>query len=126
MCGNHLFSDTLLPLDPAQDAPLLAVSRRFAPTSFFLCLLMLQKWAVRQFWPPWEWRATEHGRSGHAASRPSAPSTNGSAATAFTCGTKRYCREMASCAEARFYLSQCGLTRLDGDGDGIPCEKLCR
>ena len=42
------------------------------------------------------------------------------------CGTKRYCQEMASCEEARFYLTQCGLTRLDGDGDGTPCESLCR
>ena len=44
----------------------------------------------------------------------------------FTCGGKRYCGEMTSCAEARFYLTRCGLTRLDGDGDGIPCESLCR
>lgn len=28
--------------------------------------------------------------------------------------------------EARFYLTRCGLTRLDGDGDGVPCEALCR
>jgi endonuclease YncB( thermonuclease family) len=42
------------------------------------------------------------------------------------CGDKHYCREMASCEEAKFYLTQCGLTRLDGDGDGAPCEKLCR
>ena len=26
---------------------------------------------------------------------------------------------MTSCAEARFYWSQCGLTRLDGDHDGV-------
>ncbi|KAA2211362.1 hypothetical protein F0Q34_20475 [Pseudoroseomonas oryzae] len=33
---------------------------------------------------------------------------------------------MASCAEARFHLAQCGLTRLDDDRDGVPCERLCR
>jgi hypothetical protein len=43
----------------------------------------------------------------------------------FSCGTKRKCGEMSSCAEARFYLEECGLTRLDGDGDGVPCEALC-
>ena len=32
---------------------------------------------------------------------------------------------MRNCAEATFYLTECGLTRLDGDGDGIPCEALC-
>ena len=42
------------------------------------------------------------------------------------CGEKRYCREMTDCAEAKMYLNQCGLRRLDGDSDGVPCESLCR
>ncbi|WP_432706954.1 excalibur calcium-binding domain-containing protein [Hydrogenophilus thermoluteolus] len=25
-----------------------------------------------------------------------------------------------------FYLSVCGLMRLDRDRDGVPCEKLCQ
>jgi len=33
---------------------------------------------------------------------------------------------MTSCAEAQLYHTQCGLDTLDGDGDGIPCESLCR
>lgn len=41
------------------------------------------------------------------------------------CGAKRRCDDMDSCAEARHYLTECGIGRLDGDGDGIPCEKLC-
>ena len=45
--------------------------------------------------------------------------------TGLSCGGKRYCGEMDSCAEANFYLNQCGLGRLDGDGDGVPCEKIC-
>ena len=44
----------------------------------------------------------------------------------FQCGDKQYCKQMSSCAEAEFHLSSCGLTKLDGDGDGIPCESLCR
>ena len=44
----------------------------------------------------------------------------------FQCGEKQYCKEMLSCAEAKFYLASCGLTKLDGDGDGMPCESLCR
>ncbi len=52
------------------------------------------------------------------------PSPGGAAI--FTCGSKRYCKEMSSCAEAMFYLRHCGLTRLDGNGDGIPCNRLCR
>lgn len=74
--------------------------------------------------PPWEWR--------RAGKQPSQSPSNGTAtrqpksSAGFTCGSKRYCREMTSCAEARFYLEQCGLSRLDGDHDGVPCESLCR
>ena len=42
-----------------------------------------------------------------------------------SCGSKRYCGDMRSCAEAQYYYRQCGVSRLDGDKDGIPCEKLC-
>ena len=41
------------------------------------------------------------------------------------CGSKRYCRQMNSCEEAKAFLSQCGLSRLDGDKDEVPCEVLC-
>jgi len=81
-------------------------------------------WALpeAQIMPPWEWRAAERTAPGNAApSRPAA-----SVATGFTCEGKRICGQMGSCAEARFYLNQCGLSRLDGDKDGVPCEKLCR
>lgn len=42
------------------------------------------------------------------------------------CGSKRTCKQMSSCAEARHYLNVCGVSRLDRDGDGVPCETLCR
>lgn len=41
------------------------------------------------------------------------------------CSAKRTCGEMNSCAEANFYLDECGVSRLDGDGDGVPCESIC-
>ena len=48
-----------------------------------------------------------------------------SASLKVVCGSKRYCRQMDSCEEARAFLNQCGLSRLDGDKDGVPCEVLC-
>jgi hypothetical protein len=41
------------------------------------------------------------------------------------CGEKTYCTQMTSCAEAMFHFQVCGLARLDGDRDGMPCERLC-
>jgi len=66
--------------------------------------------------PPWNWRRGDREPK----------STASTSAEDFVCGVKRYCREMISCAEARFHLEQCGLTRLDGDSDGVPCEAICK
>ena len=82
-------------------------------------------WADANPMAPWDYR---HGGKQKEArdtlitprEPPISPDNNA------VCGGKHYCREMTSCEEAKFYLTQCGLTRLDGDGDGIPCEKLCR
>lgn len=52
--------------------------------------------------------------------------SNSSKTSLSKCGTKRYCKQMASCKEAYYFLNKCGLNRLDGDKDGIPCESLCR
>lgn len=42
----------------------------------------------------------------------------------FDCA-KKYCREMSSCAEARYQFETCGYHNLDGDNDGVPCENVC-
>ena len=42
------------------------------------------------------------------------------------CGTKRHCGQMETCGEAIYYLRRCGVDGLDGNGDGVPCESLCR
>ncbi|MBF0350955.1 MAG: excalibur calcium-binding domain-containing protein [SAR324 cluster bacterium] len=33
---------------------------------------------------------------------------------------------MTSCDEAKFYLNSCGVSSLDSDKDGTPCESLCK
>lgn len=51
---------------------------------------------------------------------PTTPTTG-----SYTCGSKKYCSEMTTCEEAKYYLNSCGLSRLDADKDGIPCESIC-
>jgi hypothetical protein len=41
----------------------------------------------------------------------------------FQCSGKIYCSEMSSCDEAKFYLRNCPGTKMDGNNNGIPCEK---
>jgi len=40
----------------------------------------------------------------------------------YSCNGKIYCSEMTSCEEATYYQRHCPGTKMDGDGDGVPCE----
>jgi endonuclease YncB( thermonuclease family) len=64
--------------------------------------------------PPWVWRRGQR------------TSSKSDAVADTQCGSKRYCREMISCEEAKFYLRQCGRSSLDGNQDGVPCNSICR
>ncbi|WP_419533352.1 excalibur calcium-binding domain-containing protein [Endozoicomonas sp.] len=41
----------------------------------------------------------------------------------YSCTGKQYCSQMRSCEEALFYLNNCPNTKMDSDGDGVPCER---
>jgi endonuclease YncB( thermonuclease family) len=80
---------------------------------------------------PWEWRRgvrvgtgdqpTAVMPQGLFSPAPGSPAANAQ----FSCAGKRVCRQMNSCAEAHYYLERCGVSSLDGNGDGEPCEMLC-
>jgi hypothetical protein len=39
------------------------------------------------------------------------------------CDGRRYCSQMKSCKEATFFIKNCPNTSMDGNSDGIPCQK---
>ena len=41
----------------------------------------------------------------------------------FACDGRQHCSQMASCAEATYFIQHCPNTKMDGNNDGIPCEK---
>jgi hypothetical protein len=96
------------------------VFRRFSQDPALLQLEDEARAAERGLWslpvdqrvPPWEWR--KNTRSEPAERARSA------------CDPAPRCDRIADCAEARRLLAQCGPVGLDGDGDGVPCEKICR
>ena len=103
--------------------------------------------------PPWEWRASkkERNREYHTASdapviimgeksRPTPePSiwakvkgaltgsntrdSDSSTANQYRCDGRTYCSQMTSCEEAKFFLQNCPGAKMDGNHDGVPCEK---
>ena len=53
---------------------------------------------------------------------PAAATTQG-----FRCDGRTRCSQMRSCAEATYFLRNCPGVKMDGDGDGVPCERQwCR
>ena len=46
-----------------------------------------------------------------------------SAAARFRCDGRTHCSQMTSCEEATFFLRNCLGTQMDGDNDGVPCER---
>ena len=58
-----------------------------------------------------------------AAATKSATSPSSAVDAAFTCDGRKYCSQMSSCAEAKYFLANCAGVKMDGDGNGIPCEK---
>lgn len=78
-------------------------------------------WAATRPMPPWEFRHRDdppsyRPRSYSAARAPSSSSGN----------CRKTCGQMTSCAEAMSYIRRCGGAKLDRDGDGVPCESLCK
>ena len=68
------------------------------------------------------WNTAARGAPEQAHRAPPARSTP-DRRNEFQCSGKTKCSQMISCDEAQFYLAHCPDTLMDGDGDGIPCER---
>ena len=44
----------------------------------------------------------------------------------YKCDGRQYCSQMNSREEAEFFTRNCPNTKMDGDGDGVPCENDTR
>jgi hypothetical protein len=52
-----------------------------------------------------------------------APSGAAESTPEYACDGRTRCAEMRSCEEAKYFLQHCPGVKIDGDGDGIPCER---
>jgi hypothetical protein len=86
-------------------------------------------WAGSGIVPPWEWRKNAKVSW---QENPDPPviligSESGGSRVSFRCDGRTYCSQMTSCAEATFFIRNCPGTKMDGDRNGVPCEKQwCR
>lgn len=62
-----------------------------------------------------------------AASAAAPPEPNASGQASRRCDGRLHCAQMSSCDEATWFLRHCPGVRMDGNGDGVPCERQwCR
>lgn len=43
--------------------------------------------------------------------------------SSWVCDGRKRCSQMHSCEEATWFIQHCSGMEMDGDGDGIPCER---
>lgn len=79
-------------------------------------------WQDRQPINPADWRSGNHKGADltQKVQMPSSPSTM------VNCQWKRSCKQFVDYADALRHFQQCGWQELDGNRDGIPCNKLYR
>jgi hypothetical protein len=41
----------------------------------------------------------------------------------FSCDGRTHCSQMRSCEEATYFIEHCPNTKMDGNNDGVPCER---
>lgn len=83
-------------------------------------------WAQSDPTPPWDWRRQYPNIDRNPVVSPVRTSPVESTLSINpACSPRKHCSAMRSCEEARRYMQQCGGGTMDGDGDGVPCEKLC-
>ena len=88
--------------------------RRFLPVIIIVGAVVL-----------WQRMHQQHGRvmAGAAAPTTLLGSEVGLKATSFKCDGRVYCSQMTSCAEATYFLQNCPTVKMDGNKDGVPCER---
>ena len=92
---------------------------------FILALLALAPW---QAYGQYQSRGatSAEAQCNAEVAQPKAPASTRRPATPvsqFKCDGRTYCSQMTSCAEATFFLKNCPGVKMDGNNDGVPCER---
>lgn len=77
---------------------------------------------------PWDWRkGIRTGNCGDNGTSPTTPVIVPSEPSTAVCNQYKNatCGSFSSCGQAKQALA-CGNKQIDGDGDGIPCESICK
>ncbi|HHX35109.1 MAG TPA: excalibur calcium-binding domain-containing protein [Gammaproteobacteria bacterium] len=94
-----------------------------------LILIIFGAWHVnKNGWPEFIQKFNTPVITTNSVPKPFQPNILAPAPTSqFSCDGRTHCSQMRSCAEATYFLRNCPNTKMDGDGNGVPCERQwCR
>lgn len=86
-------------------------------------LLALAILAALAYWGYGKYKSQVAARDSASYTQIAASRPEGSATAGFKCDGRTHCSHMTSCAEATYFIQHCPNTKMDGDNDGVPCEK---
>lgn len=66
---------------------------------------------------------TRYQATAHQEVLPLTAATDTERASSFTCDGRTHCSQMTSCEEATYFIKHCPNTKMDGNNDGVPCER---
>ncbi|SDR06609.1 Excalibur calcium-binding domain-containing protein [Pseudoxanthomonas sp. CF125] len=89
---------------------------------FAIVIAVLAWLAYGKFKPMVDTGAYEPASASSAAQSHSS-AANESGPAKFACDERTHCSQMRSCAEAIYFIKHCPNTKMDGNEDGVPCEK---
>jgi hypothetical protein len=88
-----------------------------------LLILSLLAWSGYRHFNAAESPAAPKSAANPSPSRPAAAHMAPDTSPGYTCDGRTHCSQMRSCAEAKYFLKHCPNTKMDGNGDGVPCER---
>lgn len=129
--ANHVYSEKFLPKAPAKPATARPVrpartskrQRRGQLLNTLLILLAVAAigYGIKEYYRARQLLAQAHSMPAPLGSLPAEPLAPGG--THFQCDQRIYCSQMTSRNEALYFLAHCPGVKMDGDGDGEPCEQ---
>jgi len=132
--ANHVHSEKFLPKTPATAAAARAshpaqISKRRRRGQLLNTLLILLAvaaigYGIKEYYRARQLLTQAYNTPAPLGSLPAEPLAP--EGTHFQCDQRIYCSQMTSRHEALYFLAHCPGVKMDGDGDGEPCEQQFR
>lgn len=86
-------------------------------------LFVLAMLAAVAYWGYGKYKSQMAAQVGASYAQSAPVTPGGNVDAGFRCDGRTHCSQMTSCAEATYFIQHCPNTKMDGNNDGVPCER---